>query len=145
MNVQLLIAGILAAMGAAVHAGLPESAIFRNATATTLPRLSLPHPLRFLGYGTVREDTALQWRCLRAGWHFLSVDATATAMILLWVAIAQPQYGRVVGITVAIRFAAYGLLWLAIVAIRDRNLLRAPQWALFFLIAAFAWWGSTPA
>jgi hypothetical protein len=142
MNTYLFIAGLLAAVGTAIHAFLPEIALFRHASATTLPRPALPRFLRFLGQRTEREDTVLQWRCLRASWHFLTVDIGTSAVLLVAASAGWLEHGTAIAGAVALRFAGYACLWFVMVAARHRNVFCAPQWILLFMVAGFAYWGA---
>ncbi len=143
MNLPLLGCAVLAGIGAVVHGTLPEIAILRGAMTQELPRTALPAPLRFLGHDTPGEDTKLQWRYLRIGWHFLTIDAATTSLLLLLAAFGQLQHASAIAQVTALRYAAYGCLWLVGVALWHRSIFRAPQWLFLFLVAALAWWGST--
>ena len=141
MNELLLAASILSALAAALHGGLGETAIFRGAVRTPLPQLQLPSAFAFLAAQTAEATTEIQWRYLRTTWHLLTIDSIcSTALFAVCAFTPAPTLVLVVRFT-AIRYAAYAIAWLVIVALHHRNIFRAPQWALLLAIAGCAWLG----
>jgi hypothetical protein len=141
MNEPLLAASILSALAAALHGGLGETAIFRAAVRTPLPQLQLPSAFAFLAAQTAEANTEIQWRYLRAIWHFVTIDFICSTVLFAVSAFTPaPTLVLVVRFT-AIRYAAYAIAWLVIVALHHRSIFRAPQWALPLAIAGCAWLG----
>ena len=138
MNGSLAAAIVLSALGAVLHGGLGDSAILRGAVKTPLPSLRIAPAFSFLAADTPEANTNLQWRYLRATWHLLTVDFIVSA-VLFAVCAAAPTEPLMLAVRItAIRYGAYAVLWLTVVALHHKNILRAPQWLLLLTIAACA-------
>ena len=139
MSEPLLVASILMALAAALHGVLGETAILRAAIGTPLPQLRLPRAFRFLALSTSAENIDLQWRYLRAGWHFLTIDFIFSTILFAVAAFTpSPALGLMVPVT-AVRYTVYAIFWLLIVALHHRSIFRTPQWVLLLAIAGCAW------
>jgi hypothetical protein len=136
LNVALIGASALSAMGAVLHGGLGESAILRRAIKTPLPPLRISKAFSFLAADTPEANTNLQWRYLRATWHLLTIDFLISAgLFAACVYMPSPSLMLMARITAG-RYVAYASLWLLVVAVHHRSVLRAPQWILLLAIAA---------
>jgi hypothetical protein len=125
MNWQLLIAGILALIATAGHAIGGEMTNIRP-----LMKTDLPQNLK-VGFRNV--------------WHMVSIAALASALMLLFMGIAAPNFNvMVIARGIAVAFALWGAIWLVLTAITNAQLLiKLPQWILMFAVAIFAWWGAS--
>lgn len=143
MTPLLIIGGSLALLGAGLHGALGGFVLFFGRKQPSLGGLAPPSPLGFLvpPRGGVDEQSRHQWRYLHAGWQLLTVDAVLTGGHLLAAGLGWASLDVTAAGWIALRFTAYGVVWLALVAIPARMLLRAPQWLLFFGIAACIWAG----
>ena|SRR5215468_3120984 len=141
MNESLLAATMLSALAAALHGGLGETAIFRAAVRTPLPQLQLPSAFAFLAAQTAQANTEIQWRYLRTTWHLLTIDFICSIVLFAGCAFTPaPTLVLAVRVT-ALRYAAYAIAWLVLVALHHRSIFHAPQWALLLAIAGCAWLG----
>ena len=141
MNGALATASVLSALTAVLHGGLGESAIFRGAIKTPLPWLRTAPVFSFLAADTPEANTNLQWRYLRATWHLLTVDFIVSAVLFAVCAAASTETLTLAAQITAIRYAGYAVLWLIVVAMHHKSILRAPQWLLLLTIAACVWLG----
>ena len=141
MNGSLAAASALSALGAVLHGGLGDSAILRGAMKTPLLSLRLAPVFSFLAADTPEANTNLQWRYLRATWHLLTVDFIGSAVLFALCAAAPTETLTLAVRITVIRYAAYAVLWLIVVALHHKNILRAPQWLLLLAIAGCAWLG----
>ncbi|WP_101789933.1 hypothetical protein [Nonomuraea indica] len=125
MNGHLLAAGITAAVVAAVHLTAGHVDPVRPLLASTLPQVPK--------------------RTLHAVWHLVSADLVLAAAALLYLALVQPPGTPLAGLLLAVHFAAYTAVFLAVTSTFDGawRLLRLPQWLLLLPVAVLAWIGST--
>jgi hypothetical protein len=136
LNLALIGASALSAMGAVLHGGLGDSAILQRAIKTPLPPLRISKAFSFLAADTPEANTNLQWRYLRATWHLLTIDFLISAgLFAACVYMPSPSLVMMARIT-AWRYVAYAGLWLLVVAVHHRSVFRAPQWILLLAIAA---------
>ena len=145
MNAWQFSAGLTALGGIAIHIVLPEMTFFRRIPGAPLPEFELPRWLGFVGGRSPEQTNKVLWRYLRAGWHFLSVDGVVTGCLLLaasFGALGSPDAANVFALATAIRFAAYGVLWFAVVAAHHTTPFNAPQWLLMFAVAVQSWLGA---
>ena len=136
LNVALIGASALSAVGAVLHGGLGESAILQRAIKTALPPLRISKAFSFLAADTPEANTNLQWRYLRATWHLLTSDFLISAWLFAaCVHMPSPSLELMARITAG-RYVADASLWLLVVAVHHSSVLRAPQWILLLAIAA---------
>ena len=129
MNAQLLVAGSLSLLAAAVHGIEGEVLVVRRLTPTGLP--SSP----FGGPGTTRD-------MIRATWHMTTIGfLTVGVALVLSGSFMHGDIGRGAGLVAAA--AATGFAGIAMVgAVRSpRAIVRHPAPVLLIVIAVLAWSG----
>jgi len=132
VNVPLIVAGVLALLGAAIHGGAGEVLVVRKLAPAMLPAS------RFGGPRTTKT-------MIHVTWHMATVAfLTVGSALLLSGSVLDGDTARGVGLVAA--GAATGL---AVVTVglgaaysrSPRSLLRHPAPALLIATAALAWWG----
>ncbi|MEM6645143.1 MAG: hypothetical protein AAF730_02715 [Bacteroidota bacterium] len=126
MNGFALAAGLstLIAFGAHAVVGAQEFRSFRPASSAEKPRIA--------------------WVQGLAGWHWVSVDLLAAAVLLLVIGLTDrlPDEGTIL-MVLSGYFALTGLAWLATLIVSGRSVpnryLRLGQWLFCFTVAALAW------
>ena len=132
MNVPLIVAGVLALLGAAIHGGAGEVLVVRRLSPAMLPAS------RFGGPRTTKT-------MIHVTWHMTTVAfLTVGSALLLSGSVLDGDTARGVGLVAA--GAATGLAVVAVglgaaYAQSPRSLLRHPAPALLIATAALAWWG----
>lgn len=124
MNWLFLIAGIVAAIGALIHAFLGERTDIKSLLASSVPP---------------NEKVEL-----RGLWHGFSAILTLTAVALFLLSLTDLiENPRTVAHLIAVTYAAVSLAFLAVVLRAGTSMLaRVPQWVLLLAIAVLAWWGA---
>lgn len=129
MNVPLLSAGALAAIGVLWHGVGGEIGIVRALDPATLAP-------SFFGDGGVTK------RFLRACWHLFTVVLSVSAAALFWCAGEPPgPVTEAIAGLVALEFGGVLLVYVVVAAPQPKLFLRAPQWAFFAAVAGLAWSG----
>jgi hypothetical protein len=133
VNVQLIVAGSLAIVGAAVHGVGGELLVVRKLSAATLPST------RFGGPGMTKT-------MIHATWHMTTIAfLTVGSALLLSGSVLDGDTARGIGLVAAA--ASTGFAALAVVlggAYRrfPRSLSRHPAPVVLTATAALAWWGA---
>ncbi|MEA2418336.1 MAG: hypothetical protein QOE60_542 [Thermoleophilaceae bacterium] len=133
MNVALIVAGVLAILGAALHGAGGELLVVRKLSPAMLP------PSRF---GGPRMTMAM----IHVTWHMTTVAfLTVGSALLLSGSVLDGDAARGVALVAAgasTGFAALAVGLGAAYASSPRTLLRHPAAALLTTTAALAWWGA---
>ncbi len=133
MNVQLIAAGFLAVLAAAVHGGAGELLVMR--------RLS-PDALGSTAFGGPRMTRAM----VHVTWHVTTIAFLAAGIaLLLSGSVLEGDAARAVGLVAAgmsTAFAAVVVLLGAADTRTPRSLLRHPGPVALTVVAALAWWGA---
>jgi hypothetical protein len=132
VNIQLIFAGVLALLGAAIHGGAGEVFVVRRLSPAMLPAT------RFGGPRTTKTMVHVTWHMTTVA--FLTVGSA----LLLSGSILDGDTARGAGVVAA--GAATGLAVVTVglgaaYARSPRSLLRHPAGALLIATAALAWWG----
>ena len=133
MNVQLVFAGALAVLAAAVHGGAGEALVVRRLSAETLSASALGGP---------RMTRAM----IHVTWHVTTIAFLAVGIaLLLSGSVLEDEAARAVGLVAAgmsTGFAAV-VVGLGVADTRTpRSLLRHPGPVVLTVVAALAWWGA---
>jgi hypothetical protein len=132
VNVPLIVAGVIALLGAAIHGGAGEVLVVRKLSPAMLPAS------RFGGPRTTKT-------MIHVTWHLTTVAfLTVGFALLLSGSVVDGDTARGVGLVAA--GAATGLAVVTVglgaaYAQSPRSLLRHPAGALLIATAALAWWG----
>ena len=133
MNAQLLIAGVLALVGAGIHGAAGEVLVIRR-----LPREALAGS----PFGGQRMTLAM----IHVTWHITTAAFLATGVaLLLSGSVLDGDSARAVGLVAAGTCTAFAAVMIALGAADSgspRSLLRHPGPLVFVAIAALAWWGA---
>jgi hypothetical protein len=133
MNVQLIAAGILAVIAAAIHGGAGEVLVVR--------RLS-PETLAGTAFGGPRMTGAM----IHVTWHVTTIAFLAAGIaLLLSGSVLEGDAARAVGLVAAgmsTGFAAVAVGLGAADTRTPRSLLRHPGPVALAVVAALAWWGA---
>ncbi|MEM6910384.1 MAG: hypothetical protein AAF555_02275 [Verrucomicrobiota bacterium] len=130
MSFPLLLAGIVAIVGFALHLVMGEHAV-----------------MRFRPSSQDREERRWRgWLQVRAGWHLGSFQLLAVAVFLLFAGFGDLIVGEKVLVTwVGFYFFASGLVWLGLLAWSDRGLRQASrlfEWAFHIGIGGCCFLGA---
>ena len=133
MNGPLVLAGVLALLGAAVHGGVGQVYVVRSLVATGLP------PTRLGGPRMTAAMVQVSWHIVTAAFAGLGV-----ALILAGTALDgdSAEAVAVTGACAATAFAAVMLVLGVTTSGSTRSLIRHPGPLAFALTAALAWWGA---
>jgi hypothetical protein len=133
MNVQLITAGSLAVLAAAIHGGAGEVLVVRRLSPETLSASALGGP---------RMTRAM----IHVSWHVTTIAFLAVGIaLLLSGSVLEGDAARAVGLVAAgmsTGFAAVALGLGAADTKTPRSLLRHPGPVALTLVAALAWWGA---
>jgi hypothetical protein len=133
VNVQLLAAGFLAVLAAAIHGGAGELLVVR--------RLS-PERLAPSAFGGPR----MTWAMIHVTWHVTTIAFLAVGIaLLLSGSVLEGDAARAVGLVAAgtsTGFAAVALGLGATDTRTPRSLLRHPGPIALAVVAGLAWWGA---
>jgi hypothetical protein len=119
MKRSLLIAGVLSAIAALVHGIAGEMTTIQSLLSTNIEAVPATE--------------------LRAVWHMVTIHLSASAVMLF---ILAKSANKTLGRFLAVQFAGYGMVFLAVAVIHQVGLLETPQWILLFPIAGLTYWGS---
>ena len=137
MNLPFAIAAALSLFAAAVHGGAGEMLVVKKLRTDALS------PTPFGGPSMTKL-------MIRVTWHITTITFVVIGAAMATCAPAGPSAAcRSVGRLSAISYAGFAGLALALAARQGvtrvpRILLRHPGPLIFVLVAALAWWGSTP-
>jgi hypothetical protein len=133
VNVQLIVAGSLAMLGAAVHGVGGEVLVVRNLSPGTLPSS------RFGGPGMTKA-------MIHVTWHMTTIAfLTVGAALLVSGSVVEGDTARGIGLLAAgasTGFAALAVGLGAAYTRSPRSLFRHPGPAVLTATAALAWWGA---
>ena len=133
MNVQLIVAGSLAVLGAAIHGVGGETRVVRKLSPDTLPGTS---------FGGPRTTKTM----IHVSWHLTTIAfLTVGAALLLAGAVLNGDAAEafaLLGAGASTCFAALTVGLGAAYARSARSLLRHPAAAVLTATAALAWWGA---
>ena len=133
MNVPLIVAGTLAALGAAIHGVGGEVLVVRKLSRETLPAS------RFGGPGMTRA-------MIHATWHLTTVAfLTIAGAMLLSGSVLDGDAARGVSLLAAVACTGFAVVVIGLGAAHLRTpqaLYRHPAPALMTATAALAWWGA---
>ena len=133
MNVQLIVAGSLAMLGAAVHGVGGEVLVVRNLSPGTLPSS------RFGGPGMTKA-------MIHVTWHMTTIAfLTVGAALLVSGSVVEGDTARGIGLLAAgasTGFAALAVGLGAAYTRSPRSLFRHPGPAVLTATAVLAWWGA---
>jgi len=132
VNVQLITAGFLAVLAAAIHGGAGELLVVRRLSPETLAGSALGGP---------RMTRAM----IHVTWHVTTIAFLAAGIVLLLAgSVVEGDAARAVGLVAAgtsTGFAAVAVGLGAADTRTPRTLLRHPGPVALALVAALAWWG----
>jgi hypothetical protein len=133
MNVQLISAGLLAALAAAIHGGAGEVLVLR--------RLS-PETLSSSAFGGPRMTRAM----IHVTWHVTTIAFLAVGIaLLLSGSVLEGDAARAVGLVAAGMSTGFAAVVVGLGAANTRtprSLLRHPGPVVLTVVAALAWWGA---
>ena len=133
MNAQLIAAGVLAVVAAAIHGGAGEVLVVR--------RLS-PDTLAGTAFGGPRMTRAM----IHVTWHLTTIAFLAVGIaLLLSGSLLQGDAARAVGLVAASMSTGFAAVALGLGATDTRtarSLLRHPGPVALAVVAALAWWGA---
>jgi hypothetical protein len=133
MNIQLLIAGILAILGAAVHGGGGEVLVVRKLALESLSGSA---------FGGARTTKAM----IHVTWHLTTVAFLAVGIALvLSGSILTGESAHAIALLGAAMSTCFAAVMVGLGAAdtgSPRSLLRHPGPLAFCAIAALAWWGA---
>jgi hypothetical protein len=133
MSIALIVAGLLALLGAAVHGAGGQVLVVRRLSPETLP----PSPL-----GGPRMTKAM----IQATWHLTTIAFFAVgSMLLLSGSVLDGEAARAMALAGAATSTAFAALVAALGAAHmrsPRSLVHHPAPALLFATAALAWLGA---
>src|SRR6266849_4375131 len=133
MNVQLIVAGSLAILGAAIHGVGGEVLVVRELSAGMLPSS------RFGGPGMTKSMIHITWHMTTIA--FLTVGSA----LLLSGSVLHGDTARGIGLVAAAASTGFAALAVGLGAAgtrSPRSLFRHPGPVALTLIAALAWWGA---
>ena len=132
MNVQLVVAGVLALVGAGIHGIAGELLVVRRLVAERLPPSALGGP---------RMTRAM----IHASWHIATVAFVAAgAALLVAGAVLEGDAARALAVLGAAAVTGYAavVLVLGASALSVRAFFSHPAPLLLTVTAALAWWGA---
>jgi hypothetical protein len=133
MNVQLISAGSVAVLGAAIHGGAGEVLVLRRLTPETLSSSALGGP---------RTTRAM----IHATWHVTTIAFLAVGIaLLLSGSVLEGDAARAVGLVAAAMSTGFAAVVVGLGAVdtrTPRSLLRHPGPVALTAVAALAWWGA---
>jgi hypothetical protein len=133
MNVQLIAAGFLAVLAAAIHGGAGEVLVVR--------RLS-PDTLAGTAFGGPRMTRAM----IHITWHLTTIAFLAVGIaLLLSGSVLEGDAARAVGLVAAGTSTGFAAIAVGLGAADTRtvrSLLRHPGPVALAVVAALAWWGA---
>lgn len=132
-DAALIVAGILASVGAMLHGVGGELLVVRKLSPEALP------PSRFGG-------PRMTMNMIHVSWHLATVGfITVAAALLLSGSVLDGDAARGVGVVAAAAATGFAVVTVGLSVVTGqsaRELLRHPAPAMFTLIAALAWWGA---
>jgi hypothetical protein len=133
VNVPLIVAGLLAILGAAIHGGAGEVLVVRKLSPAMLPAS------RFGGPRTTKT-------MIHVTWHLTTVSfLTVGAALLLAGSVLDGDSARGVGVVAAAASTGFAVVAVGLGAAytqSPRSVFRQPAPALLVATAALAWWGA---
>lgn len=132
MNIPLVVAGVLACVGAGIHGIAGELLVLRRIADDRLPESALGGP---------RMTRAM----VHASWHIATVAfVAAAAALLLAGTTVEGDAARALGFLGAAAISGYAavVLLLGAAGLSPRAFFQHPAPSLLTLTAALAWWGA---
>jgi hypothetical protein len=133
MNGQLIAAGFLAVLAAAIHGGAGELLVMRRLSPETLA-------------GTAFGGPRMTWAMIHVTWHVTTVAFLAVGIaLLLSGSVLEGDAARAVGLVAAGTSTGFAAVAVGVGAAgtrTPRSLLRHPGPIALAAVAALAWWGA---
>jgi hypothetical protein len=133
MNVQLIAAGFLAVLGAAVHGGAGEMLVMKRLSPGTLA-------------GTTFGGPKMTRAMIHVSWHVTTIAFLGVGIALLLAgSVLEGDAARAVGLVAAGMATGFAAVIVGLGAAdtrTPRSLLRHPGPAALTVVAALAWWGA---
>ena len=132
MNVQLIAAGFLAVVAAAIHGGAGELLVVRKLSPATLT-------------GTAFGGPRMTWAMIHVTWHVATIAFFAAGIaLLLSGSVLEGDAARAVGLVAAGTSTGFAAVAVGVGAAgtrTPRSLFRHPGTVALAVVAALAWWG----
>ena len=133
MNVQLIAAGFLALLAAAIHGGAGEMLVVRRLSPETLSASALGGP---------RMTRAM----IHVTWHVTTIAFLGVGIsLLLSGSVLEGDAARATGLVAAGTSTGFAAVAVGVGAVdtrTPRSLLRHPGPVVLTVVAALAWWGA---
>jgi hypothetical protein len=133
MNGQLIAAGFLAVVAAAIHGGAGELLVVRKLSPATLT-------------GTAFGGPRMTWAMIHVTWHVTTIAFLAVGIaLLLSGSVLDGDEARAVGLVAAGMSTGFAAVAVGVGAAdtrTPRSLLRHPGPIALAVVAALAWWGA---